>query len=272
MNEAFFFAGSSPGVATLFGICTSPVKSNASDIGVLFCHAFSEERQKSYRSTFLFAQELSKAGIPSMRFDYGGTGDSQLDLRDISIDSMTDDTICAFTEAKRRLGVQKLAVLGIRLGAVMALGASLKLPDLDTLLLWNPIVVGKSYYRDLSRTELMIRLGSNESGNSKTDVPDGFVELDAEFISPSMVDQLKNIDLAESDFSITRCFVAGRENDTVELKQIDRLVQHLHNNNVATTSWAEEERDYWTSESMYAAFHPRKSFDASLAYLRQLKS
>jgi len=269
MNDAFFFDDHSPDAAQLFGTCTLQDKSRAADVGVLFCHAFSEERQKSYRSTFLFAQTLAYAGIPSFRFDYKGTGDSQGNLSETTIDSMVEDTVGAYEEAKQRLGVDKLVVLGIRLGAVIAVKASPRLRGLEKIILWNPIIEGKRYYRDLTRTEAIINLARKKSADVNDVSDSGFVEIDAELVSPEMVDQLKNINLVSDDHSIAQYFITGRKNDKIEMRQIDRLAQHLDNSPTDATCWTEETGDFWSSRSMYDAFYPTNTFEATLRWLNQ---
>lgn len=269
MKKAFYFDGGTPSRNKLFGICEDQkdTKEKATQ-GVLMCHAFSEERQKSYRSTSLFAHELAEAGIPSMRFDYFGTGDSPGNLNQLSIDSMVDDTVAAYQEAKRQLGVDEIVLVGIRLGALIANRAACQLGSISRIAFWNPIVEGQRYYRDLIRTEAMIHLASIKNNQERADDTDSKkIEIDAELLAPKMIAQLKEFDLANETYCAEEYLITGIDSDKIEKKQLCKLGEQLNATNKKTVFWTDEQMEYWSSRSMYDAFYPNMTFSKTIEWL-----
>ena len=268
MNEAFFFGGASSGSPQLFGTTTAAARKEKADFGVLVCPAFSEERQKTYRSTFLFAKELAHVGIPSMRFDYAGTGDSDGRLAGTTVGSMVADTVRAHQEAKSRLGVDKMVLLGIRLGAAIAVISADTIQDIDRLVLWNPIVSGKRFFRDLTRTEAMINLARKRSSGSETKSGPEKIEVDAEYVSDDLVDQLKEIDLLTHSFRQASYLITGGKSDKIENRQLERLTDTLRESGNPVDFWNGEIMEFWSSRSMYDAFYPTRTFEETIRWLR----
>lgn len=266
MTQAFFFGTDSTGSPPLFGICTDPGRGDA-PFAVLICPAFSEERQKSYRSTFLFAQRLADAGIPCMRYDYLGTGDSQGLLSDVSMESMVNDTISACAEAKRRFNVQRIVIVGIRLGAAVAAKAALRLPDIRDLVFWNPVVEGRRFFRDLTRTEAMINLARKVEHDISANTKPEEVEVDAEFLSQRFVEQLKELDLSKESHTAERYLITGQQDDKIEANQLKKLADSISGAGKIVTHWNSECMEFWSSRSMYDAFYPTRTFDATIEWL-----
>src|SRR5579871_4621040 len=48
-----------------------------SGLGMVICKPFGYEATCAHRSLGAFAQAAASAGFPTLRFDYGGTGDSE---------------------------------------------------------------------------------------------------------------------------------------------------------------------------------------------------
>jgi len=85
-----------------------------------------------------------------LRFDYDGTGDSAGDDTDPDrlqawIDSVREAIECLRSTAK----VDSVCILGIRLGATLALLASQSRTDVSGLVLINPVTSGRRYLREL---------------------------------------------------------------------------------------------------------------------------
>ncbi|THC41691.1 hydrolase 1, exosortase A system-associated [Massilia sp. Mn16-1_5] len=67
--------------AWLYGILSLPQASSAARRGVLIVVGGPQYRAGSHRQFTLLARDLAAAGIPAMRFDYRGMGDSEGDLQ-----------------------------------------------------------------------------------------------------------------------------------------------------------------------------------------------
>ncbi len=121
-----------------------------SDTGFLVVPPFGWEDICLHRPLRSLCQYLAKAGIPALRFDLPGTGDSSgsalsAGLVNSWIQSVTD----AAAELRTIAGVRKVAVLGIRLGALLTLAAASAEAAIDDLILWGGTVSGHALLREL---------------------------------------------------------------------------------------------------------------------------
>jgi pimeloyl-ACP methyl ester carboxylesterase len=93
---------------------------------------------------------LAQAGFPTLRFDYGGTGDSAGDADDASLADWHDDIGRAIDALRDRTGVESVCLAGLRLGASLALEVAVDCCDVAALILWEPIVSGGNYLTELA--------------------------------------------------------------------------------------------------------------------------
>jgi pimeloyl-ACP methyl ester carboxylesterase len=86
-----------------------------------------------------------------LRFDWYGSGDSAGDvLEGGHPDSWLEDLEWAVEELKATAHVSSVALVGLRLGASVAALAARDRSDVDRLVLWDPVVDGEEYLRELS--------------------------------------------------------------------------------------------------------------------------
>lgn len=126
----------------LFGYhhaATSPVRQTA----VLICHSWGLEYMRSYRGLRVLAQRFAAAGYETLRFDYSGTGDSQGHGLDARLEHWLADIATAARELRDISGRQEVAVVGLRLGALLAQAA----PGVDARLhvSWDTPASGASF-------------------------------------------------------------------------------------------------------------------------------
>lgn len=116
---------------------------------VLLCNPMGEEAARAHRLYRVLATQLERAGYAAQRFDYVGTGDSAGSDEDATVASFRDDIELAAAELARRSGVDRLALVGLRLGATLAALAAERLCPRH-LVLWDPVVDGAAYLRELA--------------------------------------------------------------------------------------------------------------------------
>ncbi|WP_322042754.1 esterase [Paraburkholderia sp. J67] len=123
----------------------------AATTGVVLCNPFGYDALCVHRGWRDFAETLSVAGgLPTLRFDYPGTGDSQGNEEDPQRFRAWIDSIKAATRYLRDVaGVTRIVLCGLRLGATLAVMAAEELGHVDGLILMMPVVSGRRYIREL---------------------------------------------------------------------------------------------------------------------------
>ncbi|WP_174991829.1 alpha/beta hydrolase [Burkholderia arboris] len=118
--------------------------------GVVLCNAYGHESVWSHGGMRNLADRLSASGMPVLRFDYRGTGDSAgADGASDQFETAVDDVCAAIAQLREATGVTRVTLCGLRLGAAFALLAA-NSRDVDQLVLLAPVASGRSYVRELS--------------------------------------------------------------------------------------------------------------------------
>jgi len=144
--EPFFFG---PPERRLFGVYHAPAPTAMKDCGVVFCYPLAHEYYNARLYTVQVAASLCRAGLPVLRFDYYGTGESAGDFQEASVAQWLDDIGLACDELRSR-GCRRLCLAGLRFGATLA-GLFCTNPNAaDALVLWEPIAKGADYLREIA--------------------------------------------------------------------------------------------------------------------------
>src|SRR4051794_10598061 len=114
-------------------------------MGVVIAPAFGWEDVCSYRPLRFLAQTLGEKGIPTLRYDLPGAGDSSGSAQDSGLlDAWIRSVGDAAEELRATAHVQEVAVLGIHSGAMLALMAAARGHNLQDLILWGPPASGRA--------------------------------------------------------------------------------------------------------------------------------
>jgi uncharacterized protein len=139
------------GGGRLLGALHHPQRLRARTTAVLLCNPFGEESSRAHRTFRVLATQLERAGYMAMRFDYSGTGDSQGESADATIDAWLGDIGIAADHLRVASDAARVAIVGLRLGATLAaLAAARGAVRPRHLVLWDPIVDGAAYLRELA--------------------------------------------------------------------------------------------------------------------------
>lgn len=142
-----FFFGSSE--KPLYGIYHPPTSESHRREGVVLCYPFGREYLRAHRALRELAHRLAAEGFHALRFDYAGTGDSYGDGDEVSVETWVEDVASALQEVRSLSGFETVSLLGLRFGAVLAALAARREPAVARLALWDPVVVGTSYVKEL---------------------------------------------------------------------------------------------------------------------------
>jgi pimeloyl-ACP methyl ester carboxylesterase len=127
----------------------------SSSLGLVVCNPFGYEAVCAHRSLRHFCEAAAAAGVAALRFDYDGTGDSAGDDREPArLAAWVKSVHHAIDELRRAAGVERVAVLGVRLGALVATLAASERDDVAGLVAIAPVVAGKAHLRELRALQM----------------------------------------------------------------------------------------------------------------------
>lgn len=138
---------------TLFGM-HHPPQTAARAVGVVLCNPMGQEAIRAHRAYRQLANLFAKARFHVLRFDYFGTGDSAGEVAEGSPAQWIEDIGTAADELKDTAGVSRVALVGLRLGATLAALAGKDRRDVDSVVLWDPVVTGAAYLKELQSMHL----------------------------------------------------------------------------------------------------------------------
>jgi uncharacterized protein len=151
----------------LFGIYHPANSRDIMSHGVLLCPPVGHEHLRTYMAFRQLALQLSALGFDVLKFDYYGIGDSAGETEDGSVDIWIGDVQRAYQELKDMAGVQSISLVGLRLGATLAVEAVSTGLKAKNLVLWDPVVAGRDYIRELRELtkEVLNGTQANRLGN-----------------------------------------------------------------------------------------------------------
>ena len=212
----------------LFGWLQSPPDGWLRNTGLVICKPFGYEAICAHRGLRAFSEAAAGLGVPTLRVDYLGTGDSpDIDPDCDQIKVWTADVVAAVQELCRRTGVQSVCILGVRLGAVLAALAAEECAAVTSLILISPLLSGRKYLREL-RT---IRLASATEVTDLRDKSARSMEVGGFLFSAATLASLAELDLLKRP----ACRIdAALVIDGTSLPVASRLAQHLSDSGIQT--------------------------------------
>lgn len=144
--EPFYFGSASK---PLFGCYHPSVGIPGPPCGVVLCYPMGEEYIRFHRTYRQIALQLTQKGFPVLRFDFYGCGDSSGECTEGRLTQWLTDVSEAIAQIRRKSGVARVCLVGLRLGATLALMTGAARGDIDGLVLWDPVIQGKVYMQEL---------------------------------------------------------------------------------------------------------------------------
>lgn len=138
----------------LFGCFHDPQSIVIRKRAVVICQPMGHEYIYSHRALRQLATKLCEAGFPVLRFDFYGCGDSAGKGEEGTLTQWQEDIATAVAEVRARSGVAQVCLVGLRLGAALAFSAAAQRADVESLVLWDPVVRGKAYVAELMQLQI----------------------------------------------------------------------------------------------------------------------
>ena len=178
----------------LFACYHEPALERQSKCAVVVCQPIGHEYINSHRALRQLASRLCYAGFPVLRFDYYGCGDSSGRAEEGRIPQWLEDISTAISEVRRRTGALQVCLIGLRVGGALAMIAAAERTHPESLVLWDPVVSGKSYLDGLLRLQKdMLRFRPKPRGAQE---PLDYIDVLGFPLSRFLQTELKNIDLS----------------------------------------------------------------------------
>jgi hypothetical protein len=192
------------GMGKTVGVLTRPMGSSGS-IGWVVCHAFGMEQIHLGRLDVIVARTLASAGFTVLRFAGQGYGDSELGMDVVGLSSHLAEAEDAVELMRRQHGVEQVGLMGARLGGTVAALAAARL-NLPYLAMWDPVVRGKQYVRELLRSQMLSEIVESGDGGGQVHLSkiqeeldeQGWTDLRGWRLSKSACDEISRVDLGGS--------------------------------------------------------------------------
>ncbi|HEX3344278.1 MAG TPA: alpha/beta hydrolase, partial [Polyangiaceae bacterium] len=111
----------------------------------MLCNPIGDDAIRAHRPLRRLAERLVTAGFAVLRFDYHGTGDSEGDERQPErVATWLEDVKFAVDELAERSGAESMALVGLRLGATLALAAA-EASGVDRVVSWGGYARGRAF-------------------------------------------------------------------------------------------------------------------------------
>ncbi len=171
--------------------------------GIIFCDPFAEEKKCAHRVLVEAARALADADLNCLRFDYRGCGDSSGEFHDFTPDEWREDILATARYMRDELGITILGVLGLRLGATMAILAAQSTELFDFAVLWEPVINGEQYMKMNLRRSLikaMMTEGDGFDGNGvrSRHADARMLDFDGYRVSQETREQIGRMDLLQA--------------------------------------------------------------------------
>lgn len=187
---------------------------------LLICNAILHEYERTHRAMRQLAIQAARRGIHTMRFDYFGTGDSAGECGDVSFARCQQDVGAALDQCHQIFGAEKCSVFGIRIGATLALQAAAARNDVDTLVLYAPVISTGPVIREWRRLcdQSHKRLEAGLDGEVKATEILGFP------LTTELQRELLDIVPAPPNPSLRRALILG-DSEAPDMQELARLLR-----------------------------------------------
>ena len=193
------------------------------DIGMVICPSLGVEYMSAYRPLRYVADYYALSGVPVIRFDYHGTGDSSGQNED---DNRLDDWLWSIEKAqnelKRLTGCSKTGFFGFRVGATLA-AMLLESVRSEFLIMWAAVESGRQYIREIKALQRASSINHVDSSEQE------YIEAGGAVFFPKTSADLEKIRLAELIPKAPHILLVPRDDLPVNRKLVDAWSQRKLN-------------------------------------------
>ena len=215
----------------IFGWYHSTPAALQSDCAAVICGPIGHEYTRAHRTMRHLADRLAEQGIPALRFDYHGIGDSPgAELDPDRVAYWQASVRAAIRQARALSGRERICLIGVRLGGLLA-GLVAAESAVDLLVLWNVPAKGRTYVRELQAIAMASQRDPQDSERGLESA--GFT------MSAQTLDSLRKIDLAQRPTRVgRRVLLVGRDDIAPDTALAEHFkVQHVPCDMIRVPGW-----------------------------------
>ncbi len=188
--------------------------------GVVFFHGFGGNHIEPHAIFTKAARALAREGFAVLRFDFRGSGDSDGEFGEISLQDEISDALEAvgFLESREEVDPGRLAVLGLSLGGLIAAYTASERTDLKAVVLWSAVA---------NLGELFLASATAEQFERLTTC--GYADGGGLALNPLFVEQALSLDplRAVSAYTGPVLVIHGTRDESVPCEHADRYASVL---------------------------------------------
>jgi pimeloyl-ACP methyl ester carboxylesterase len=170
------------------------------DTGFVVCHSYGLEFLTLRRTERAVARALAIQGYPVIAVHCRGFGDSSGSLAQTTLESIQEDVRAAAERLSAITGTRRLGLIGARFGGLVA-GTIARAGGVERLILIDPALDGKSYFRQMIREMHLVRLTQSEPSSLedhfRTLREEGMLDILGNDVYGHLFDAVADIDLAK---------------------------------------------------------------------------
>ena len=213
-NAFYLVSQGAPLLAWLHQPADPPIAAH----GVVICAPLGVEQLNAHRAIRHWADAIALQGMPVVRFDYHGTGDSAgTDEDPQRVATWLTNIADAATWMREQLGCRQISFSGLRMGAALATLAATR-QDIDNLVLWAPVIKGRRYCRELRAVSLMAE------GTATADAaPTGAIAAAGFVTTQETLDAIAGMDLLKLSPRCKQALIVERDDIASDTQLKDHL-------------------------------------------------
>lgn len=159
----------------LIGVLHRPAAVNQNKIpAVVLFHGFTGTKVEPHRIFVKTAEALAQEGIAALRFDFRGSGDSEGDFEDMTLQGEISDARVSLDYVSSLPGVDgdNIGILGLSMGGAVAASVSDD-PRVKSVVLWSAVADLASTFKNVMNSGMLQGAGSTEGTDEsgRTDMP-----------------------------------------------------------------------------------------------------
>lgn len=205
----------------VFGMLHRPLGIEKPPI-VLICHGLAGNKIGKFRVYVQLSKILVEAGIASLRIDFRGSGDSEGDFSDLTLESEVSDALKALDYMQQLpwIDSHRIGIFGRSVGGLIALLAARRHGNIKSIAVWAPLFDGHQWREQwniihasgLSEKQRLAALRINGQ------VPGE--EFFKQLFSVKMNEELEKLE------GVPFLHIHGEKDTTVTLKHAEHFAEH----------------------------------------------